>query len=334
MYTSLPSYGGGINGEQLARLNAKIVKLESELNAERTKNINLHKTLETEYQRKTEAVLSTMWTDLFQKQIDVLTTSEKNNGKARDLEFRERRIEQLEVFLSEGQRQFHYELEERGLRPVVVLERERIRRDAELALQKDISVIEGDIGHRLERLRLRESNLQMREHQYKAVVRKSIEAEVLEKSFSAEKVDEIAEIEYNNGFAAGKNVAQHEAKEEAHEKGFREGYEACLLAQSVLARLRAGKISGDSAELEFLWDPDHPYNMYKIGAQIRMASEKKVESLESNNGEMETKNGVEDIVVEKKTESAVRRYLFFHLHHCTPSYTPCTLSVSPILCCC
>ena len=295
--------------EQMTRLNAQLMKTQNELNAERTKNIHLRKTLETELQRKNEVVLSTMMAELFQKQVETLTQNEKNVGKARDLHYREQKIEQLETFLSEGQKQFHYELDKRGIRPVDAIERVSIKRDAELAFQKDVSVIEGDISQRLERLHLRESFLQAREKQYRGLIRESLESEILEKSVSAEKVTEIAEVEYNNGFAAGKKIAMRAAEEESLKKGFLDGYSACQRAQSAIAKLRAGRIACDSPELDFLFDAAHPHNMYTLGAQMSQPNTK--ESAKNQDGKVEARNSIENgvkvVAAEKKMESSVRK---------------------------
>ena len=270
-------YHAHVDREQVARLTAQLMKTQNDLNAERKINYHLRKTSEAEHWQKTEIALSSSLTNLLQKQVEGLALKAKNEATAQDLQYRDRKIEQLEIFLSEGQKQFKYELDKRGLRPVDAVEREHIRREAELALKRDIAVVEEDLKTRFESLRLREGVQKMREEQYKVLIWASVETELREKAVSPEKVTEIAEVEYNDGYAAGKIAARKDADKEGRRKGFLEGYAACYTAQSAVANLRSGRISYDSKELEFLFDPTHPHNPYNIGLQLGTQKTEKAE---------------------------------------------------------
>jgi hypothetical protein len=110
----------------------------------------------------------------------------------------------------------------------------------------------------------------MREAQFKTLMRGSIEAELREKSLPdvEAKLSEVADIEYNRGFGAGKEAARRQAEEEAREQGFLEGYGACHRAEVTLSRFRQGLIARDSPELDFLFDPAHPHNIFNVGTRI------------------------------------------------------------------
>ena len=320
-----PPHYGNADREHIVRLSAQLMKAQNDLNTERKNNIHLRQTIEGEHQQKTEAALSSMLTDLLQKQVEALKLNAKNEATARELRYREQKIEQLEVYLSEGQKQFNYELDRRGLRPVDIVEQESIRRDAELAIQRDIAVIEGDIKTQHQHLRLREAAQQMREQQYKALIRDSIELEVRETTLSPDKAAEIAEVEYNNGFAAGKQVARRDAEEEGRKKGFLEGYAACQTAQTAIANLRAGRMALDSAELDFLFDAAHPRNLYNIGVQLGEMSKKK--DMMQRGGKVEIKaaaamNGEPD---NKKLDDSAHKYAKTFSAPLSPS-----LSFSPL----
>ena len=107
----------------------------------------------------------------------------------------------------------------------------------------------------------------MREQQYKTTIRDSLKDE-LENSLTDEKAEEIAEIEYNNGYGAGKEIGSKEAQEKSRQRGFLEGYGACHRTQITLSKCRQGLIDRDSPELNFLYDANHPHNLWNIGELV------------------------------------------------------------------
>jgi hypothetical protein len=90
---------------EAARLNAQLMKARTELEAERKKNANMRVSVGDEKQKNMDAALGAMTTDLLHKQGKLLAHQEKVDAKQRELQYREARIEQLEIYLSEGQKQ-------------------------------------------------------------------------------------------------------------------------------------------------------------------------------------------------------------------------------------
>jgi hypothetical protein len=262
--------------EQFTRMSAQLMKIKHELDTERNKNRHLRRTIESEQQQKIEAASSSMLTNLLREQAEALTLKAKIEARERELDTREQRITQHEVYLSEGQKQLWYSLEENGVRPMTSVQLQHARREAELNAQKAIADINGKLNIKAEGLRLRESAQQMREKQYKTIIRESLKDE-LSDSLTAEKADEIAEIEYNNGYGAGKEAGRKEAHEKSHQRGFLEGYGACHRTQVTLSKVRQGLIPRDSPELDFLYDASHPHNLWNIGELVgRLQHEDKV----------------------------------------------------------
>ncbi|KAF2128698.1 hypothetical protein P153DRAFT_386811 [Dothidotthia symphoricarpi CBS 119687] len=262
--------------EELARMSARLMKGRSELEIERRKNADLRKTIETEKQGEMDAALSMMLADLLHKQSEVIAAKAKVQQKERDLHFREQKIEQLEVFLSEGQKQLHYQLDKDGVRHMTDVEVERIQREAELAVKKRIADIEGKIADQINRLRMQESAQTLREQQYKAIIRTSLESEVREK-VAPEIETQISQREYERGFAAGSTASPKVHETPVNERtmtaqdreiSFLEGYAACHRTQLALSRMRNGRIPLDSPELDFLRDVDHPENLINRGMQL------------------------------------------------------------------
>jgi hypothetical protein len=260
---------------EAARLNAQLMKARTELEAERKKNANMRVSVGDEKQKNMDAALGAMTTDLLHKQGKLLAHQEKVDAKQRELQYREARIEQLEIYLSEGQKQAYraangeeYEYED-GL-TMADVDREFDLRQAELKVLKTNADLKGKFSNQLQALQLREEAQRMREAQFKTLMRGSIEAELREKSLPdvEAKLSEVADIEYNRGFSAGKEAARRQAEEEAREHGFLEGYGACHRAEVTLGRFRQGLIARDSPELDFLFDPAHPHNIFNVGTRI------------------------------------------------------------------
>lgn len=257
-----------VDREYTARLSAQLMKTKNELDTERHQNTHLRKMIETEQKQKVDTAYSGMLNNLLRDQTEALALKANVEAKERNLDLRENKIQQYEIFLSEGQKQLFYKLGESGDRPMSAVQQEHARRQAELDVRKSLADIEAQYAVKIEGLRLRAAAQEMREQQYKSLIRKSLQAEMNESALSAEKADEIAEIEYNNGFADGKKVGPKETFDDAQKRGFLEGYGACHRAQVTLSNFRKGRIPHDSPELEFIFDPAHPYNLLGIGMQI------------------------------------------------------------------
>jgi hypothetical protein len=261
--------------EEVSRLSAQLMKVRNELEAERKKSANMRKSVEEEMQKNMDAALAGMTTDLLNKQFKTLTHQGKVEAMERDLSFRQVRIEQLEVFLSEGQKQVYrnsnVEDDEDEVRLTIAeVNREHDRCQAELQAQKDMADREGKLALRYDGLKLLEEAQEKRERHYQALFRQSIEAEIREKNtpYMETKLNEVADLEYNRGFGAGKAAGRVEAEKEAREQGFLEGYEACRRAEVALTKMRKGLVARDSPELDFVFDAGHPHNIFTMGAKI------------------------------------------------------------------
>lgn len=254
--------------DQITRLNAQIMKVKNELESECRKNVHMRKMIETELQKKMEAGFSGMLANLLHDQAEALVLKATFEAKQQDLLNRENQIEQLEVFLAEGQKQLYFDLEDKGIRAMDSVDREHIRREAELMVEKSYTDIEGKLKLQMECLGLREAAQEMREQQYKVLIRTSVESEVHDNMLSQEKADEIAELEYNRGYGAGREIGCKDSDEKSKKMGFLEGYAACHRTQTALDNVRHGRIARDNPELDFLFDTGHPDNMFNRGMQI------------------------------------------------------------------
>jgi hypothetical protein len=280
-----------VDREQFARVSAQLTKIKHELDVERNKNWRLRTTIEAEQQQKVEAASSKMLTNLLREQAEALTLKAKVEARERALDSREQRISQHEVYLSEGQKQLWFSLEANGVRPMSAVDIQHARQEAELTAQKAMADLNGKLNIKIEGLRLREAAQQMREQQYKAIIRDSLKDE-LENSLTDEKAEEIAEIEYNNRYGAGKEIGSKEAQEKSRQRGFLEGYSACHRTQITLSKCRQGLIDRDSPELNFLYDANHPHNLWNIGELVgRLEHEDNAEKMKNV--------GKRDPVVEK-----------------------------------
>ena len=308
-YQNYRSDGGG--REEVARLSAQLMKTRDELEAERMKSANMRKTIAIENEKVMDAALSSMTTDLLNKQAKTLAHQAKVEAKERDLEYRQARIKQLEVYLSEGQKQVYHQYDEEvGGRTMSDVDREHERRQAELKAQRDVADLEGKLTTRLQHLQIREAAQQMREQQYKAMMRSSFETETKEKAMPdmEAKLNEVAEIEYNRGFGAGKVAGRVDAEEEARQKGFLEGYGTCHRAEVTLSKFRQGLIPRDSPELDFIFDPAHPHNIFTMGARIGgMNLEKEKKHIRNAVQQKESKVEKQSNQEQKKAEEAIHK---------------------------
>lgn len=233
-----------------------------------------------EKRNELDAGLSDLLSHLLHQHSSVLALEAKLEQKQRDVEFREKKIHQLEVFLAEGQKQLYFQLDRDGVRHMTDVEVERVQRAAELGAKKQIADVEGEIRAQVERLRMRESAQSLREKQYRAVVGASMERE-MRVALVHELEARIATREFERGFAAGREdggQAGGESGVASREKAFLEGYAACRRVQVALTRLRSGQLAVNSPELEFLHNVDHAENLVERGVQLgRMEAADRVE---------------------------------------------------------
>jgi hypothetical protein len=256
---------------ELARTNAQLMKTRNELETERKKSAGMRKLVEEEIQKGMDEALASMTTDMLNKQFKMLAYQSKVETKERELQYRENCIEQLEVFLSEGQKYtYRQNNEEEGGLSMAEVKREHDRRQAELAARKDIADREHKLAMRIQGIQLREAAQQMREQQYKALMHGSFEVEMREKVMPDmdAKLNAVADVEYNRGFGAGKVAGRAEAEDEARQQGFLEGYQACHQTQVALSNALRGRLAHDSPELDFLYDSAHPHNLFTIGTKV------------------------------------------------------------------
>ncbi|KAI8940662.1 hypothetical protein NX059_001932 [Plenodomus lindquistii] len=267
----------GMEREQAARLHAEVLSLKRVLEVERKTSANMRKTIEMEQQRKSEAAFSSMLGSLMRGQEEAHVMKARAEAKMRDLEQCTKKIEQMEVFLAEGQKQLYFKLDQQGVRPMSAVEREHLKRDAELTVERKLADALGELHMRSERLGLRESAQQLREQQYKTSIRAALEAEIRAAVESSNDAEEIADIEYNCGYAAGKEAAKIAASKEAakkaasvveHKDSFIEGYAAYHRAQTALDDLHHGRITSQSPRLAFLFDAGHADNFLVRGMQM------------------------------------------------------------------
>lgn len=248
------------------------MQVRNKLDTERKVNAEIKKTVGAEKQASLDAAMSNMLADLLHGQAEALESKAKAEEKERELDRRERKIEQLEIYLSDGQRQLMYQLEQQGIRPMSMVDQANLRREAELRAKDQFSDIEGKISIKAERLRHQEAAQRIREQQFKVRIRDELEAEIREQYAQNTQVKvatfKAAEKEYERGFAEGKRIGFVEASEAARRQEFLKGYATCYHSQVALQNLRNGHTAADSPELAFLFDSSHPENLHNIGVEI------------------------------------------------------------------
>ncbi|KAF9695275.1 hypothetical protein EKO04_006937 [Ascochyta lentis] len=258
--------------DEIQRTKAQLMKARNDLENERKANAETQKTVGAEKQAIIGAAMSNMLTDLLHKQAEALAEKAKTQEKERELQYRERKITQLESFLSDGQRQLKYELEQQGIRPMSVIEKANLRHEIELNVRHQLSDIQGRIAIQVERLRHQEAAQKIREQQYRVSIRDAVEAEVRAQIGRDEQVRaadaKTAELACERGLAESKRSADANTSGVALRQDFLKGYAACFRSQTALYRMRTGRIATDSPELAFLYDPTHPENIHNVGVQI------------------------------------------------------------------
>jgi hypothetical protein len=305
---------------ELNRTNALLKKAEKDLEAERNDTVHLRRTIAEELQQKMEASSSVMLANLLRNQGETLALKARVDAKERELQFREKKIFEIEVYLADGQKLLLNSLEEAGDRPASEIQIKHAQRQAKVEVEKTLANIEGSLTIKNEGLKLRQNAQLMREQQYKTLIREVIQAEMSQKAVPTEQVDkiaegayndgfaagkeasrkdalrknnDIAEDEYNNGFAAGKEAGRKEVLYKAHQRGFLEGYGACHRTQVALSKVRQGLIPCDSPELDFLYDVNHPDNIFNIGELLgRMEKEDKIKQASRDGASEHTKTEI------------------------------------------
>lgn len=258
--------------DELQRTKAQLIKARSDLDVERKVNAEMRKTVGAEKQASIGAAMANMLSDLLQKQADALTAKAKTQEKERDLQYREQRITQLETYLSNGQKQLKWQLEQRGIRAMSEVDEAHLRREVELKMKHQLSDIEGKIGIQVERLRHQEAAQKIREQQYKALIRDALENESREQlahDMQAKTGDaKFAEEAYERGLSDGKKSGVTKGSEAELKQEFLQGYAACYRTLTALHNVRNGKIAVDSPEVASLFDPTHPENPHNVGLDI------------------------------------------------------------------
>lgn len=279
-----PSFRPPTDYDELRRTKAQLMKARDDLEAERKLNSEMRKMVGAEKQASIGGAMSDMLTDLLQKQAEALTEKAKTQEKERRLQNREQQITQLEVYLSEGQKQLKYQLEQQGIRLMSTVDEANLRREVEIKVKHQLSDIEGKIAIQVERLRHQEIAQKIREQQYKVVIRDDLEKEVREqlaRDMQAKGIDSKAtDAAYERGLAEGQKIEGTVAVPELSSKHeFLKGYAACYRSQTALHNMRIGRLAVDSSELAFLYDPTHVENPHNIGVSIgRMIAEAPVSS--------------------------------------------------------
>lgn len=254
--------------EVLQRVKAQLIKLRDELDSERKLRSQMQEKVEAETQASYSAAVANTLNELLCRQAETLAAKAKYEGKWRELQYREDRITQLEGYLSAGQTQLKYQLEQQGIRPMRKVDEAKLKAEVELSMKRQYADIEGKIAIQVDRLRLQDAAQKVREQQYKALLRPSLEREIREESCQSSNAA-------NDAKAVEGVVGEHhrtDGKAEASglqpNYAFLEGYAACNRAQKAIYDMRNGSITPDSPKLAFLFDPTHPENPLNMGHSI------------------------------------------------------------------
>ncbi|CAE7007313.1 hypothetical protein PTTW11_01529 [Pyrenophora teres f. teres] len=253
--------------EQNAR-NSQLTAMKRELEEERAKNVRMRKSLEEEYKLKFDAASSDILNTFIREKVEAIMAKAHFEARNDDLNFREEKIQKIEVLLSEGQKRLVYDIEKKGGEPMSAVQTRHIRDEAKLSAEKRLADVEAKVSTEMDKLSAASKAQTTREECYKTLIRDSLLAELKKSTISLDKAEEIAEVEYRNGFAAGKEAGRKEVRETENQRSFLEGYRVSRHTHILLSKVRKGKIPSDSPELSFLYDPDHPYNLYTIGERL------------------------------------------------------------------
>lgn len=280
--------------DSFGRLEATLRKTRQELDKERCEKKTMLRDIEERALQKTENAFGDLISELFRKRMDLVERSTDLEKKDLDLQRREELVKQLEVFLSVGQKEFNDARNREGCPEMAQIDLDYAQEQGVLNALFRFRRAQMDLDAKEEALNVRQSTLDLYTQQYKIQARDALEAEIRAslESTMQERIAGIAEAEYNHGFEAGKNDGgdtlrkaeyergfeagkeagsgngRGEAEEGAHRAGVMEGYHACRQTMDRLQKLRAGKLTYDSPELEFLTDGTHPENLFNRGLEL------------------------------------------------------------------
>jgi hypothetical protein len=253
--------------EELQPVKAQLIKTRDELDSERKLHSQMQRKVEAETQASYSAAVANTLNDLLFRQSETLAAKAKYEGKWRELQYREDRIAQLEGYLSAGQAQLKYQLEQQGIRPMREVDEAKLKSEVELSMKRQYADIEGKIAIQVDRLRLQDAAQKVREQQYKALLRPSLEREIREECQSSSAANDAKAVEGVVG-EHRRTDGKAEASGLQPNRAFLEGYAACNRAQKAVYDMRNGTITPNSPKLAFLFDPTHPENPLNIGHSI------------------------------------------------------------------
>ncbi|KAF3035948.1 hypothetical protein E8E12_005943 [Didymella heteroderae] len=261
-----------LNYDELQRAKSELRKARSDLDFERKVNVEMRKTVGTEKQASVGAAMADTLNDLLQKQADALAEKSRVQDKERDLQYREQKVTQIETYLANGQKQLKWQLEQQGIRAMSKVEEANLWHQVELQMKHRLSEIEGKIEIQVERLRHQEAAQEIREQQYKILIRNALENELREQLAQdmQAKITDVRDTKaaYENGLTDDKKSKDTKSSEDEHKQDFLKGYAACYRALTNLHKVRTGKTAVDSPDIAFLFDPTHPENPYNVGLDI------------------------------------------------------------------
>jgi uncharacterized protein YxjI len=239
------------------------VKLQQEMMEERKKNQGIRRTIEAEVKANMEQTMHDLILEVFRKQSDLAKIRLDMEEKEIRLQRRADRIQQQELFLSEGQKLLMSEHPEIRLRDATHINMQLLRDDVTSEVNSKIMEANARVKARIERVEIHEAEVEFLKKNWRLHAEEALRGEV-----EHEIMGHIAEAEYQRGFEHGKDMGRVEAMEAAHKEGYLEGYAAARKTHDTLMALRLGALPHDSPQLDFFYNPDHPENEYKRGVQI------------------------------------------------------------------
>lgn len=248
------------------RLQAQLARAQSELTIERETNAKMRKTVETEVQALTDAAINSLLVDLYHKQVSVEKSKLALRHTQIDLEMREAQSKQSEIFLALGQKFLSAEAE-RGSDTFSQLQIDNARKQGWHEGIASHQHAQAELEAQAIAANIREEKIALLEKNWKTQARERMEAELREALWE-EITERIADTEYNRGFECGKEFAQTEIANGSREEGYLEGYRAARVAQDALISVRNGTLPLNSPALDFLFNPEHPDNIFNRGIQI------------------------------------------------------------------
>ncbi|EDU40752.1 FliJ domain containing protein [Pyrenophora tritici-repentis] len=259
-----------VNREQYTRISAQLMKANQDLADERANTVIMREALQEEYNVKFDAASANLLSIYIREQVDAIFAKTRFQAKEAELKFREEKIQQLEVFLAEGQMQLAKKDEEGGGEPMSAVQTRQIRREAVLATKNDLAKKQARVNAEKELVDITKKAQKTREECYKTLIRESLQAELNKTAVSKDKAHETAKVAYHDGFADGKEAGRKEVvpKPDNQQDNFLEGYRVSHVTQVLMSKLRQGKIPADSPQLDFLFDANHAYNPCTMGERL------------------------------------------------------------------